>query len=87
VPRRTVFALGVILSVWLMALSPATEAQQTARVYRIGILSLTSFEDSTLAAVTIEGLARLGYVVGRNLVVEDTSADGKMERLPALAVI
>jgi putative ABC transport system substrate-binding protein len=81
-----VFALGLILIVWSMALSLATEAQQPARVYRIGILSLTSFEDTTLAAVTTEGLARLGYVVGRNLVVEDKFADGKMERLPALAV-
>jgi putative ABC transport system substrate-binding protein len=68
-----------------MALSLAAEAQQAGRVYRIGVLSLTSFEDTTLAAVTIEGLGRLGYVVGRNLVVEDKFADGKMERLPALA--
>ena len=84
-PRRTVFALVLILSVWSMALSLAAEAQQAARVYRIGILSLTSFEDTTLAAVTTEGLGRLGYVVGRNLVVEDKFADGKVERLPALA--
>jgi putative ABC transport system substrate-binding protein len=68
-----------------MALSLAAAAQQAGRVYRIGILSLTSFENTTLAAVTIEGLGRLGYVVGRNIVVEDKFADGKMERLPALA--
>ena len=35
--------------------------------------------------MTIEGLAKLGYVVGRNIVVEDKFADGKVERLPALA--
>ena len=44
-----------------------------------------TFEDTTLAAVTTEGLGRLGYVVGRNIVVEDKFADGKVERLPALA--
>ena len=84
-PRRTVFALGLILGVWSMALSLAAEAQQAGKVYRIGVLSLTSFENTTLATVTIEGLGRLGYVVGRNIVVEDKFADGKMERLPALA--
>ena len=83
--RRTVFALGLILSVWSMALSLAAEAQPAGKVYRIGVLSLTSFENTTLAAVTIEGLGRLGYVVGRNIVVEDKFADGKVERLPALA--
>ena len=57
----------------------------TWRVHRIGVLSLTSFEGTTLAAVTTEGLTRLGYSVGRNLVVEDNFADGKVERLSALA--
>src|SRR5688572_1187841 len=80
-----VLALGVVLSVWSMALSLAAEAQQAGRVYRIGVLSLTSFENTTLAKVTIEGLVRLGYVVGRNIVVEDKFADGQAERLPALA--
>ncbi|HEY3179715.1 MAG TPA: ABC transporter substrate-binding protein [Casimicrobiaceae bacterium] len=84
-PRRTVFALGLILSVWSMALSLAAEAQQAGRVYRIGVLSLTTFQNTTLATVMIEGLGRLGYVVGRNIVVEDKFADGKVERLPALA--
>ena len=83
--RRAVFALGLALSVGSMALSLAGEAQQAAKVYRIGVLSLTSFDNTTLAAVTIEGLGKLGYVVGRNIVVEDRFADGKVERLPALA--
>ena len=82
---RTLFVLGLILSFWSMALSLAAEAQQVGRVYRIGVLSLTSFDNTTLATVTTEGLSRLGYVVGRNIVVEDKFADGKVERLPALA--
>ena len=32
-----------------------------------------------------EGLRRRGYVVGRDIVIEDKSADGKADRLPALA--
>ena len=54
-------------------------------MYRIGVLSLTPFENTTLATVTTQGLSRLGYVVDRNVVVEDKFADGKVERLPALA--
>jgi putative ABC transport system substrate-binding protein len=83
--RKTVLALGLVLGVWSITLPLAGEAQQAGRVYRIGVLSLTSFENTTLATVTIEGLGRLGYVVGRNIVVEDKFADGKVERLPALA--
>src|SRR4030095_6443134 len=81
--RKTVFALMLILIT--LALSRAAEAQPAGKVYRIGVLSLTSFENTTLATVTIEGLSRLGYVVGRNIIVEDRFADGKVERLPALA--
>src|SRR5688500_3061750 len=69
VPQTAVFALGLILSVTSM-LAPAAGVQ-AGRVYRVGILSLTSFEDTTLAAVTIGGLAKLGYVVGENIVVDD----------------
>src|SRR4030095_10848735 len=81
--RKTVFAPMLILIT--LALSRAAEAQPAGKVYRIGVLSLTSFENTPLATVTIEGLSRLGYVVGRNIIVEDRFADGKVERLPARA--
>src|SRR4029453_12845185 len=83
--KKTIFALVLILSIWSTALSLAAEAQPAGKVYRIGVLSLTSFENTTLATVTIQGLSRHGYIVGRNIIVEDRFADGKVERLPALA--
>jgi len=51
----------------------------------IGFLSAT---DGTLALASghfHEGLARVGYVEGRNVTIEVTSASGQYERLPALA--
>ena len=83
--RKTVLALGLVLSVWSITLPLAAEAQQAAKVYRIGVLSLTTFENTTLAAVMMKGLSRRGYVVGRNIVFEEKFADGKVDRLPALA--
>ena len=83
--RRTVFAVVLTLSIWSVALCRAAEAQPPGKVYRIGVLSLTSFEGTTLATVTVQGLSKLGYVVGRNIIVEDKFADGHADRLPALA--
>jgi len=82
--RKTVLALGV-LGVWSITVPHAAKARQAGRVYKIGVLSLTAFDGTTLARVVTEGLGRRGYVVGRNIVIEDKFADGKVDRLPALA--
>ena len=83
--RKTVLALALVLGIWSIAVPRAAEAQQAGRVYRIGVLSLTTFDGTTLAKVMTEGLGRRGYVVGRDIVIEDKSADGKVDWLPALA--
>ena len=64
----------------------ASAQQTTGRVYRIGYLTISSREQ-TLRLFTAfeEGLRSLGYRVGENVVIEYRFADGKMERLPALA--
>ncbi|MET0541414.1 MAG: ABC transporter substrate-binding protein [Variovorax sp.] len=82
--RRTVLAIGGV-GVWSITLQRAVEAQEAGRVYRIGVLSLAAFDGTTLAEVMKEGLARRGHVVGRNIVIVDRFADGKVDRLPALA--
>jgi ABC-type uncharacterized transport system substrate-binding protein len=70
----------------LFALCAAGEAQQPAKIPRIGIL--TTFSPSVIAA-RIEGfrqgLRELGYVEGKNLVIEWRSADGNNDRYPELA--
>jgi len=61
-------------------------AQQAGKIWRIGMLETTS---ATLNAANVEAfrsaLQRLGYIEGQNLVIDYRSADGRSERLPALA--
>jgi putative ABC transport system substrate-binding protein len=63
----------------------AAEAQQAAKVARIGYLVLDLAAAPHLTEAFRQGLRDLGYVEGRNLVIEYRSAEGKLERLPALA--
>ncbi len=62
-----------------------TSAQQAAKVARIGFLAVNLPPNSHLREAFLQGLRDLGYVEGRNLVIEYRSAEGKFERFPALA--
>lgn len=79
--------LCVALSVMLFALCSSTPAQQPKKVPRIGYLTADS--RSARADVRAEafrkGLRELGYVEGENIIIEWRSAEGKQDRLPALA--
>jgi len=61
-------------------------AQQAGKVYRIGVLEMTS---ATLNVANVyalrAGLRQLGYFEGQNLVIEYRSADGRDDRFPGLA--
>ena len=59
------------------------EAQTAIKVARIGILS--SGSATHLREAFRQGLHDLGYVEGRNVVLEIRSGEGKAERYPALA--
>jgi putative ABC transport system substrate-binding protein len=69
----------------LLALPLAAEAQQAAKVPRIGYVSTNLAANPHLSEAFRQGLRDLGYVEGRNVVIEYRSAEGKLERLPALA--
>ena len=77
--------------VWLMltffvANVSLTQAQQPTKIPRIGYLIGTAA--SALAARTDafrQGLRELGYVEGKNIIIEWRSADGKPDLLPGLA--
>src|SRR2546427_7437075 len=76
------------LVIFSLSLTPAplpAEAQQTAKVARIGFLSLNLAPNPHLKEAFRQGLRDLGYVEGRNVVIEYRDAGGKVERLPALA--
>ena len=62
------------------------QAQQPARIPRIGILipASASFFSARVEAFR-QRLRELGYVEGKNIVIEYRYAEGKLERLPDLA--
>jgi putative tryptophan/tyrosine transport system substrate-binding protein len=63
----------------------AAYAQQAAKVARIGYLGLDLANVPRLREAFLHGLRDLGYVEGHNVVIEYRDAEGKLERLPALA--
>jgi putative ABC transport system substrate-binding protein len=63
----------------------AAEAQQAGKVYRIGFLALNLAAAPHMPEAFRQGLRDLGYVEGRNVAIEYRDAEGKPERLPALA--
>ncbi len=69
----------------LLAAPLAAEAQQTAKAPRIGWLGDNPAAGPHLREAFLQGLRDLGYVEGRNLVIESRWAEGKIERFPALA--
>jgi putative ABC transport system substrate-binding protein len=69
----------------LLAIPLAAEAQQAAKIVRIGFLSTNLAASPHLPEAFRQGLRDLGYVEGRNVVIEIRDAEGKVDRLPALA--
>ena len=71
------FAIGVTLAMW----GAVAQAQQQAKVPKIGLLSLRGSGYESFR----RELGKLGYIEGKNITVEFRSADNKLDRLSALA--
>jgi ABC-type uncharacterized transport system substrate-binding protein len=78
--RQFLIAAGALLATPL-----AADGQQAAKVARIGYLVNNPASNPHLLEAFRQGLRDLGYVEGRNVVIEIRSAEGKRERFPALA--
>ena len=81
---RTV-GLIVTLALGLLAAALLAEAQQAAKVAKIGILTLGAGPGSPLLGAFLQELREGGWVEGQNLIIEHRYAEGRAERLPALA--
>jgi putative ABC transport system substrate-binding protein len=79
--REFVGLLGGALVVF-----PKAVTAQTTSVYRVGLLSFgpALADNSPFGAPLVRGLAKHGYVLGRNLAIERRGAEGHVDRLPQL---
>jgi len=91
-PRPTAMQktfVGIAVGALLFVLGVAAEAQQPVKVPRIGYLHPGSAATASAARIEAfrEGLRELGYLEGKNIVIEWRYADGKSEAesLPELA--
>jgi ABC-type uncharacterized transport system substrate-binding protein len=78
--------LAVVLAVSLTLAPLVAEAQPPGKVYRMGYLYSGSATSSPRAPEAFrEGLRELGWVAGRNIVIDYRFAEGRFDRLPDLA--
>jgi len=84
--RMRRIGLAVVLTVVVFAAPLAVHAQAPAKVWRIGILQTSSTKDEVRRVTALEqGLAELGYVSGRNIVLINRNAGQQVAQLPQFA--
>jgi putative ABC transport system substrate-binding protein len=72
---------GLALSAMFLALCASSEAQQPAKVPRIGYFTGTSLSvASARTEAFLQGLRDLGYVEGKNIIIDWRSWEGKQDR-------
>ena len=75
-----------VAAVLLLLIAPlAGDAQPLAKFARVGVLTLAVAPSTPLAEAFRQGLREYGYVEGQNLAFEYRYAEGRADRLPALA--
>lgn len=83
---RSKSMLVPFLAVLLLVLPLSAGAQQAQKVYRIGYLGLTQGEEvAPYMKAFRDRLRELGYLESKNLVFDYRSAEGREDRLAALA--
>jgi putative tryptophan/tyrosine transport system substrate-binding protein len=78
--------LNFVTSVLVLLLVHSVFAQQPTKTHRIGVLFGTSRSFNAIRIETFrQSLRELGWVEGKNVLIEHRYADGKLDLLPALA--
>ena len=79
---------SILVAVVLLALGVIAEAQQPTKVPRIGFVSAradpTPTTPDSSADAFRQGLRNLGYIEGKNIVIEYRYFEGKVDRIPSL---
>jgi putative ABC transport system substrate-binding protein len=89
-PRLKVWAVPITTGIMIMlltmlaALPLVAHAQPAGKAPRVAYLSASSASSATVEAFE-QGLRELGYVDGRNILIEYRWANGQFDRLPAIA--
>ncbi len=80
--REFVAALGGAAAAW-----PVVAGAQREKIWRVAYLDpgFNSGGDALLFEAFKQELSTLGYIEGKNLIVDSRAAEGKYDRLPALA--
>ena len=89
IDRRSLLRCG---AGWLAAAAQSSQAQGARKLYRIGMLGVGATTAdmsgpqprSAPANALVAGMRDLGYVYGEDFVTEPRSAEGQLERYPAL---
>jgi putative tryptophan/tyrosine transport system substrate-binding protein len=88
IKKSKIVSLAIALFMMLLPWSHLAEAQQSAKVPRIGFLQRrvapTPTNPDPLADAFLQGLRELGYIDGKNIKIEHRYAEGRSDRLDAL---
>jgi len=82
--RKTI-AVFMLTTIMLATVS-VIEAQQPAKIHRIGLLTGAAAPPPSSPSAFEQGLLKLGYVEGQNITIDARYANGRMDRLPELAL-
>src|SRR5713226_7626212 len=83
-PKSKILSLVFALTVAILVSTHRADAQQSAKIPRIGYVSESG--DANNPGPTVDafrrGLRDFGYIEGKNILVEHRYAGGKLERVP-----
>jgi putative ABC transport system substrate-binding protein len=82
--REVITLLGGAAAAWPLT-ARAQRPTPVVGYLRAGFLTLPTGEKDPTNVAFLDGLAKSGYVEGKNVVIEDRAAEGHYDRLPALA--